>query len=91
MDAEKFIDETIVFLNEDIEAFEEDKLTALAYCDNKEELEESQLVCDAWINAYKVILNLFDNYKKTKEGPKEYYTKQINKILREDKLKKEKK
>lgn len=86
MDAEKFIDEMITFLKEDIECFEEDKLTVSAYYDNKEEVEESQLVCDAWINAYKVILNLFDHYKKTKEGPKEYYKSAINKILkREDK------
>ena len=89
MEADKFIDEMIEYLKEDIEAFEEDKLNLLSFCDNNKELERSQKSCDDYIQADKNILNLLEHYKTTKEGPKEYYKAMIEKIAsdikREDK------
>ena len=80
MEADKFIDEMIKYLKEDIEAFEEDKLNLLNFCDNNKELERSQKSCDDYIQADKNILNLLEHYKTTKEGPKEYYKTMIEKI-----------
>lgn len=85
MDADKFIDEMIEYLKEDIEEWEADKHFFLPDVD----LEKNQSVCEDYILADKHILELLEHYKITKEGPKEYYKAMIEKITsnfkREDK------